>query len=114
MEVALISEIELLAFYPESNSPLERWFHLIYPVHALRIYLCRVKHSWDANRSLFIHWDKAEAHHPISKEWISASLNEVIHHVFCQGVNRTMLFVPILIPFRVWQLPGLKLPACRL
>ena len=84
-EVALTSDIKLSAFYPEPTSPLERQFHLICHIRALRIYLRCVTRSRGPNRSLFVHWDEAKMHRPVSKQWISAALSEVIHHAYCQA-----------------------------
>ena len=66
-EVALTSDLEITAFYPDPTNDLERGFHLMCPVHALRIYLRCTEHSRGANRSLFVHWDEGRAHRPVSK-----------------------------------------------
>ena len=52
MEVALSSDLEITAFYPEPTNALERGFHLMCPVRALRIYLRCTEHSRGPNRSL--------------------------------------------------------------
>ena len=66
-EVALSSDHEIIAFYPEPTNALERGFQLMCPVRALRIYLRRAEHSRGPNRSLFIHWDEGMAHRPVLK-----------------------------------------------
>ena len=50
-EVAFSSDLEITAFYPDPTNHLERGFHLMCPVRALRIYLRCIKHSRGANRS---------------------------------------------------------------
>ncbi len=73
-KVAISSDLEIAAFYPEPTSALKQGFHLMYPVCALRIYLRCTEHSLWPNRSLFVHWDEGRAHHPVSKRWISSCL----------------------------------------
>ncbi len=58
MEVALSSDLEITAFYPEPTNTLELGFNLMCPVHALRIYLRCTEHSRGPNRSLFVYWDE--------------------------------------------------------
>ncbi len=82
-EVALTSDLEITAFYPDPTNDLERGFHLMCPVRALHIYLRRTEHSRGANKSLFVHWDEGRAHRPVSKQWISSTLTEVIHSAYC-------------------------------
>ena len=65
--VALSSDLNITPFYPEPTSPLEWRFHLMCPVHALRIYLRCTEHNCGPNRSLFVHWDEGRAHRPVSK-----------------------------------------------
>ncbi len=81
-EVALSSDLEITTFYPEPNNALEQGFHLMCPVHALRIYLRCTEHSRGPNRSLFAHWDEGRAHHPVSLRWIISSLTEAIHSAY--------------------------------
>ncbi len=54
MEVALSSDLEITAFYPEppTPSPLERGFHLMCLVRVSRIYLRRTKYTRGPNRFL--------------------------------------------------------------
>ena len=55
MEVSLSSDLEITACYPEPTSPLERGFHLICPVHTLRIYPQCTERIRASNRFLFVH-----------------------------------------------------------
>ncbi len=81
-EVALTSDLEITAFYPDPTNDLERGFHLMCPVHALRIYLRHTEHSRGPNRSLFVHWDEAKAPHPVLKRWISSTLMDAIRSAY--------------------------------
>ncbi len=81
-EVALTSDLEITAFCPDPTNDLERGFHLMCLVHALRIYLRRTEHSRGANRSLFVHWDEERAHRPVSKRWISSTLTKAIRSAY--------------------------------
>ena len=64
-EVALSSDLEITAFYPEPASPLERSFHLMCPDPALHICLRCTEHTHRPNKSLFVHWDEGRAHRPV-------------------------------------------------
>ena len=75
-EVVLSSDLEITTFYPEPTNALERGFHLMCPVCALRIYLRCTEHSRGPNWSLFVHWDEGRAHRPVSNQWISSCLTE--------------------------------------
>ncbi len=80
--MALSSDLEITAFYPEPTNDLERGFHLMCLVCALRIYLRCTEHSLGPNRSLFVHWDEGRAHRPVSKRWISSTLTETIRSAY--------------------------------
>ncbi len=81
-EVAFSLDLEITAFYPDPTNGLERGFHLMCPVRALRIYLKCTAHSCGTNRSLFVHWDEAKAQCPVSKQWISSILTEAIRSAY--------------------------------
>ncbi len=81
-EVAFSSDLEITAFYPDLTNDLERGFHLMCPVRALRIYLRRTVHSRGPNRSLFVHWDEGKAQRPVSKRWISSTRTEAIRSAY--------------------------------
>ena len=70
--VALSSDLEITAFYPDPINALEWGFHLMCPVRALRISLRHTEHFRGPNRSRFIHWDEGSVHCPVSKRWISS------------------------------------------
>ncbi len=101
MDVALSSDLEITAFYPEPTSPLEQCLHLMCIFHALHIYLQSTEHTHGPNRSLFIHWDEGRTHHPVVRWWISSCLMEAV----CSAYGHHGLWPSF---DAAWQPPGLK------
>ena len=101
-EVALISNNELSALYPEPTSPTEWWFLVCLEcLHCGFILVTRTTRSLGANRSLFVHWNGAKVPHPVSKQWISVTFSEMIHHAYCLGGRLPEVFMRILVSFGV-------------
>ena len=83
-EVALSSDIELSAFHPHPQTPVERGLRLMCPVRALRYYLQRTQPLRGNNTALFVHWDEDRAQRPVSKRWISSALSEAIRAAYAR------------------------------
>ncbi len=83
-EVALSSDIELSAFHPNPQTPVERGLRLMCPVRALRYYLQCTQPLCGNNTALFVHWDEDLAQRPVSKRWISSALTEAIHVAYAR------------------------------
>ena len=109
MELALSSDLETTAFYPEPTCPLVWGLHLMCLICTLRIYLQRMEHTHGPNRSLFFGTREG----PIAL-YRSDRLAPVLQKLFVLLTTilaGSMKFsMQTLIRYRAWQPPGPKSP----
>ena len=74
-------EIELEAFYPNPKDRMERAFHLLCPVRALRHYLNKTS-SVRKDRQLFVSYKSGSEGHKVSKQSISRWIRDTICHSY--------------------------------